>query len=493
MTVQQAVQVYLEQLKESGYSYSDRARKARILNRWFIIAVALHHPTVPSKLYALSFSSLPEASREEEARHFLEFFQKESVSIKYLNLKVFFKTHPEHFDSATSVLQLLAGRLALKDIGERVGRQMLEYLETLSVKRAASYSRAFFVFCYEQGWLPWNPHRPQRAATDRVFEADFLGAGIWSDRLRKYLKYLEEERNLSAGGIDYYARKLKVFTEWLDGRRCTNVQAATLKDFIQFKREQSLKETTLSKFLYSIRYFFDFLITQGLVKQKINPAQELRIKGHQYAKRQMLTETELKQVIDCLEQEVYVSRDAEEISGMILHFRAVRDLCLLLLFVLYGFRLSEMAGIRLDDIDFDKRSISIRAKGNRQVRKKNRTLLIEEVGWRAIGEYLKVRRYPGQPQLWVSWKGDPLRASSINRTIHRCIHKAGIQKSISPHCLRTTCASLYVNKGMDPYSLKTLLGHESLNTTMDHYARLTEEQLREVWKNTNPLSGFDDE
>ena len=110
-----------------------------------------------------------------------------------------------------------------------------------------------------------------------------------------------------------------------------------------------------------------------------------------------------------------------------------------------------------------------------------------------MGEYLKVRRYPGQPQLWISWKGGPLRASSINRTIHRCIQKAGIQKSISPHCLRTTCASLYVNKGMDPYSLKTLLGHESLNTTMDHYARLTEEQLREVWKNTNPLSGFDDE
>ena len=46
---------------------------------------------------------------------------------------------------------------------------------------------------------------------------------------------------------------------------------------------------------------------------------------------------------------------------------------------------------------------------------------------------------------------------------------------------------------MDPYSLKSLLGHESLKTTMDHYARLTEEQLREVWKNTNPLAGFDDD
>lgn len=148
MTAQQAVQVYLKQLQESGYSYSERAHKARILNRWFIIALALHHPTVPSKLHALPFSILLEAS-SEKAKHFLESFQKEGASVKYLNLKVFLEAHPELFDSAKSVLRLLAGRLALKDISERVGKQMLEYLKTLSVDRAASYSRAFFIFCRE--------------------------------------------------------------------------------------------------------------------------------------------------------------------------------------------------------------------------------------------------------------------------------------------------------------------------------------------------------
>ena len=59
--------------------------------------------------------------------------------------------------------------------------------------------------------------------------------------------------------------------------------------------------------------------------------------------------------------------------------------------------------------------------------------------------------------------------------------------------LRATCASLYVKRGMDPFSLKTLLGHESVTTTMDHYARLTEEELRAVWKRSNPLAGTDHE
>jgi len=493
MTVQQAVQDYLDHLKSSGYSNYERARKTRILNRWFTPALALYHPAIPSTIVALSAPDLPVSQATEEAKRFLQIFHNDSVSVTYMNLSVFFEAHPELVDSATDILHLLGSRLAVKDINQRVGKQVLEYLEGLPADRAATYSRTFLVFCYEQGWLTWNPHRRQRAATERVFEEDFLGSGIWTDRIGLYMKYLSEERNVSAGGIDHTVRKLKVFTEWLENRRYKEVQLTTVKEFIEYKRGHGLKDTTLNRFLYAIRYFFDFLIAEGLVKQKTNPAQELRVKGHQYEKRQTLTEAELKQVIDYLEQEIYQTKNVEQISNMIVHFRAHRDLCLLLWFVLYGLRCSEMTGIRLHDIDFEKRSIRIQAKGNRQVRKKHRTILIEEVGWKTLRAYLKIRPYPRQPYLWISWNGTPLRASSINKVIYQCVRKAGIPKTISPHALRTTCASLYVSKGMDPYSLKSLLGHESLKTTMDHYARLTEEQLREVWKKTNPLAGFDDE
>ena len=409
MKVDQAVQEYLGQLETSGYSYSDRARKARLLHRYLTPAIALYHPGIPSKIATLSVSDLAAAGKTEESRRFLEIFQSSGISVIPLNLAVFFEEHPELSDAAAGALQFLGGRLAVNQISERVDKQVLAYLQRLPVDRAASYSRAFFVFCYEQGGLSWNPHLRQRAITARVFEADFLGSGIWMDRLRKYLKYQHEQRNVSEGGIDYYARKLKIFAEWLESRGYKEAQSSAVKEFIQHKREQEVKDTTLNKYLYCIRYFFDFLIAEALVKQKSNPAQELHIKGHQYAERQALTETELKQVIDCLEQEIHRTKDTEQISTMVLHFRAVRDLCLLLLFVLYGLRLSEMAGIRLDDIDFMKRSIRIQAKGNRRVRKKHRTLLIEEVGWQALRQYLKVRRYPGQPYLWISWSGCPLR------------------------------------------------------------------------------------
>jgi len=73
------------------------------------------------------------------------------------------------------------------------------------------------------------------------------------------------------------------------------------------------------------------------------------------------------------------------------------------------------------------------------------------------------------------------------------VKKAGIEKRISPHRLRATCASVYAKNGMDPFSLKTLMGHQSIATTMQHYTRLNEEELREVWKKTNPLAEMDDE
>ena len=86
-----------------------------------------------------------------------------------------------------------------------------------------------------------------------------------------------------------------------------------------------------------------------------------------------------------------------------------------------------------------------------------------------------------------------MTASGVNKVIAHRVQEAGVPKHISPHRLRATCASLYVRKGMDPFSLKTLLGHESITTTIDHYARLTEEELRAVWKRSNPMAGIDDE
>jgi site-specific recombinase XerD len=281
--------------------------------------------------------------------------------------------------------------------------------------------------------------------------------------------------------------------KWLDAEGAGVLQLSKLQAFIDFKRGQGVSETTLSKQLYEIRPFMEYLIGTKRIPQRHNPATELRIKGQPPRRRQILSESQLKQLIESLENAVHTTANPPKAAVAARHFHAVRDLALVLLFALNGLRLSEVARMGLDDVHIDKKAVRIQGKGNRHARTKIREILLEGYAWKRLTDYLRIRAHRTQRYLWISWSGRPLRPLGIHNAVDARLKEAGLSGAVSPHGLRATCASLYVKKGMDPYSLKTLLGHETLKTTMDSYARLTEEELREVWKKTNPLAGYDDE
>ncbi len=94
MTVQQAVQAYLDHVKSSGYSNNERARKTRILNRWFTPALALYHLAIPSTIAALSVSDLPVPQATKATKRFLEIFHNDNVSITYLKSGRVFRSAP---------------------------------------------------------------------------------------------------------------------------------------------------------------------------------------------------------------------------------------------------------------------------------------------------------------------------------------------------------------------------------------------------------------
>jgi site-specific recombinase XerD len=419
--------------------------------------------------------------------------------IRYLNLATMEQDHPEILrpgqPQVTVLLEALGAEMDMQQITEALGRQLLSLAREASNERSHQTTQSFLRFCFEQGWLSWNPYVGQRFPVERVFEPDFLGpaGGRWADHARAYIRHLRDQRNLAPGGIDYYARKLRPLVVWLDGKGIRDLQLPILKAFLSHRRAADVSESTLSKYLYCIRPFLDFLIRSRRLRQQDNPAYALRIRSEPSRRRQTLSETELKRLIDVLEEAVYRTAHPEEARVAMLHFRAARDLALVLLFALCGLRLSEVARMRVEDVDMQRRTLLVQGKGHRSNRAKVRTVPVPELVWGKLVAYQRLRTHPGQPYLWISWTGVPLRPASINKAIHARIQQAGLGAAISPHGLRATCASLYVKRGMDPYALKSLLGHESLKTTMDHYVRLTESELREVWKRSNPLAGCDDE
>jgi site-specific recombinase XerD len=204
------------------------------------------------------------------------------------------------------------------------------------------------------------------------------------------VEYLRSEKNLSEGGIDYYARKLKIFARWLHSQDVEGeVSTSMVKEFLSEREKRGVKALTRAKYVYSVRYFFDYLISRGL--QRVNPAANLRITADAPPEQPVLSELETVQVIEDLERQVFENRHAEDVPRRMEHFRALRDLSLFLLFILTGVRLGEAVGMRVDDVDFVRRSVGIEAKGNRTHRKKHRELLLPEVLWHRLTQYLRVR------------------------------------------------------------------------------------------------------
>jgi len=508
MKYQNAVEYYIKNLQEIGYCEAEIARKRSILSNYLTIAFVLFQPGIdesmlktkpPGFYFRGKIFENENPERIKSVQNFLEILNKEQGEAEYLNLSVFIGSHKADFlnnnthDAINRFLRAVGFSINLSTLTKSVFTQSMEYLRLSTKARAENYSRIFMIYCFKQGWIFFDPYKPKKELYARVIKSTFLSPlqGRWRTALDDYITYLQLEKNLSLGGIDYQVRKLKLFAIWLTERRIKHPNTENIQQFLTDKKETGVKEITLSKYLYTLKYFFSFLVDTG--KLKTNPAQNLHVKYHIYEEGEVLTEQEVFTVIEYLDREIAQNKRGKSFVQKRKCFTFLRNLCLFQMVLSTGLRLSELSGIQLKNLDFSKKTVLFTAKGNKSIRQKIREINLDDVLWETLQKYLEMRKDYRQEYLWVSINGTPLTNSGINKIIKTVVQDAGIQKKISPHRLRATCASLYVKKGVDPFSLKTIMGHRSIATTMDQYTKLTEEDLREIWKKTNPLAGIDDE
>ena len=121
-----------------------------------------------------------------------------------------------------------------------------------------------------------------------------------------------------------------------------------------------------------------------------------------------------------------------------------------------GLRLNEVTTLRLDDVDFDRRIIRVRGKGE-----KERLLAIGERSMFAIQKCAKGRDY-----LWHSQRTHgPMKRDGVYSLLKRLGKRTGIK--VHPHRFRTTFACLFADQTHgDAGSLQILMGHSRLETTL---------------------------
>lgn len=166
-------------------------------------------------------------------------------------------------------------------------------------------------------------------------------------------------------------------------------------------------------------------------------------------------------------------------------FLEVRNRALVLLFLDTGLRLAEVAGIQLQDIDFDRETIKVMGKGA-----KERRVRIGKTAQKAILRYL-LNRNDGLPCLWVTEERRPMAKGGVQMVIKRLAQRAGITGvKLGPHTFRHTAAISYLRNGGSEFTLQLMLGHSTLQMTRKYVATLGEEDLIKAHRTASPVDNL---
>jgi integrase/recombinase XerC len=161
-----------------------------------------------------------------------------------------------------------------------------------------------------------------------------------------------------------------------------------------------------------------------------------------------------------------------------------RDTAILETMYSCGLRISELCGLRVEDINWNEQLVRVRGKG-----KKERQVPIGAPALQAIELYWKLlpnHPAPGEPVFWrASKKSDPMQPRRLQARLKRYLEIAGLDPRLTPHKLRHSYATHLLDAGADLRSVQELLGHAHLVTTQV-YTHVTTERLKKAYDEAHP-------
>ena len=286
----------------------------------------------------------------------------------------------------------------------------------------------------------------------------------------RFLGHLTLERGASPNTVRAYAADLARYLEWAErcGRDPISLTHRQLRGYLAELDNAGYARRTVARRLSAVRSLFAYLLAEGLASS--DPSSVLAAPKIPRRLPKIVPSDALSALLE--------SPDPETPAGQ-------RDRAVLELLYATGARVSEIAGLRLSDLDLAQGQITVMGKGS-----KERILPVHRRAADTLRAYLST----GRPQLakpdsgdqvFLSSRGRPLSSDAIRRMFKRELASVGTLRSLSPHSMRHTFATHLVEAGADLRTVQELLGHVALSTTQI-YTHLSMKRLQDVHKDAHP-------
>jgi integrase/recombinase XerD len=265
-------------------------------------------------------------------------------------------------------------------------------------------------------------------------------------------------KNYSIQSIKAYLGDLGQFIEWLNRRRVDwdipyRIQRIDIVEFINYLAAQKASSETRKRKLASIRGFLKFCKDNQMIFG--NPADTIEGPIREERDPAILLKTEYKALLQ-------VAGDNE------------RDFAIVMLFLQSGLRVSELVNMKLADVDFESREITVRQGKGR----KDRVVPLVGQALDALKSYLAVREVsPEYDNVFLARNKTSMDPRTVRYRIQKYYKEAGIRKKASVHTLRHTFATHQIHNGLKINQLKDVLGHKKMETTYK-YVHLDRTNLR---------------
>jgi integrase/recombinase XerC len=304
--------------------------------------------------------------------------------------------------------------------------------------------------------------------------------------IEKFLSHLATDRGASIYTQRNYRDALKEFSRWHHDERkqapaWQTMQRDDFRSYLRFLGRNNLGRAAIQLRFSALRTFYKFLIRHGVVAA--SPIKNLALPKLARRLPKYLTP---QQMISLLEaplkplSEKKAKGRGRPISASICY----RDVAIIETIYSCGLRVSELCGLRAEDIDWNEKLVRVRGKGKRE-----RLVPIGDPALVAIQNYWSTlpQTPAGSAAVFLSEKKNrtPVAPAILQFRLKKHLAVAGLDPALTPHKLRHSYATHLLDAGADLRSVQELLGHAHLVTTQI-YTHLTTERLKRAYDSAHP-------